>query len=112
MRSHINSSVLLSAAKFSRNELSLAKKRNCIRPEYTASRLIPYPVVLDSCVIFPMHLRDTLLRDFPPDALNPWDLTAQILVLIYKYGVWDYNVGDLINTLDRQGGNPETVRGV
>jgi len=33
-------------------------------------------------------------------------------VLIYKYGVLDYNVGDLINTLDRQGGNPETVRGV
>lgn len=33
-----------------------------MRPEYTASRLIPYPVVLDSCVIFPMHLRDTLFR--------------------------------------------------
>ncbi|MEG4531822.1 PIN domain-containing protein [Microcoleus sp. D2_18a_D3] len=33
-----------------------------MRPEYTASRLIPYPVVLDSCVIFPMYLRDTLFR--------------------------------------------------
>lgn len=33
-----------------------------MRLEYTASRLIPYPVVLDSCVIFPMHLRDTLFR--------------------------------------------------
>ena len=59
-----------------------------------------------------MHLRDTLLRDFPPDALNPWGITAQILVLIDKYRVSGYNVGKLINTLDRQGGNPETVRGV
>ena len=59
-----------------------------------------------------MHLRDTLLRDFPPDALNPWGITAQILVWIDKYRVSDYNVGKLINTLDRQGGNPETVRGV
>ena len=33
-----------------------------MRLEYTASRLIPYPVVLDSCVIFPMHLCDTLFR--------------------------------------------------
>jgi predicted nucleic acid-binding protein len=33
-----------------------------MRREYTASRLTPYPVVLDSCVIFPMYLRDTLFR--------------------------------------------------
>ena len=30
--------------------------------EYTISWLFPNPVVLDSCVIFPMHLRDTLFR--------------------------------------------------
>lgn len=33
-----------------------------MKTEYTASRLTPYPVVLDSCVIFPMYLRDTLFR--------------------------------------------------
>lgn len=33
-----------------------------MRTEYAVSRLTPYPVVLDSCVIFPMYLRDTLFR--------------------------------------------------
>ena len=33
-----------------------------MNPEYTVSSLFPNPVVLDSCVIFPMHLRDTLFR--------------------------------------------------
>jgi polyhydroxyalkanoate synthesis regulator phasin len=33
-----------------------------MRTEYAVSRLTPYPVILDSCVIFPMYLRDTLFR--------------------------------------------------
>ncbi|NJK76638.1 MAG: PIN domain-containing protein [Microcoleus sp. SU_5_6] len=33
-----------------------------MRTEYAVSRPTPYSVVLDSCVIFPMYLRDTLFR--------------------------------------------------
>lgn len=40
-----------------------------MRPEYTASRLIPYPVVLDSCVIFPLMVgeKDHFFCEYRPD---------------------------------------------